>query len=162
MGSDAPGLLPHRSSRISIHAPRVGSDQREPGGLHYRADFNPRSPCGERRPGKKRLGRPGNFNPRSPCGERQKCPMGWAGLLNFNPRSPCGERLAQVVGQPLVLDISIHAPRVGSDTAIPRHTHPAAYFNPRSPCGERQSRLHQDHGMHYFNPRSPCGERPPI
>ncbi len=35
----------------------------------------------------------------------------------FNPRSPCGERrLAAQLGA-LLLEISIHAPRVGSDRA---------------------------------------------
>ena len=78
--------------------------------------------------------------------------------------------------------ISIHAPRVGSDSefrmltahrilfqstlpvwgatrqhSIKKLTH--GYFNPRSPCGERHI-LHSTlvRGID-FNPRSPCGER---
>ena len=35
--------------RISIHAPRVGSDLEKPTTSDLRKDFNPRSPCGERR-----------------------------------------------------------------------------------------------------------------
>ena len=80
---------------------------------------------------------PLNFNPRSPCGERRLlqvdclypptisihallaesdgyrilCP---ALVWNFNPRSPCGERLLY------------------SMVSFTRF-----YFNPRSPCGER-------------------------
>ena len=34
--------------QISIHAPRVGSDQRLRTLMATRSDFNPRSPCGER------------------------------------------------------------------------------------------------------------------
>ena len=34
---------------ISIHAPLAGSDQPQGGGRRARRDFNPRSPCGERR-----------------------------------------------------------------------------------------------------------------
>lgn len=34
--------------------------------------------------------------------------------------------------------ISIHAPRVGSDTCPPSGSGWRPYFNPRSPCGERQ------------------------
>ena len=34
-------------------------------------------------------------------------------------------------------DISIHAPRVGSDYLLPQWPHPQPHFNPRSPCGER-------------------------
>ena len=33
---------------ISIHAPRAGSDPDRPAQQHQDADFNPRSPCGER------------------------------------------------------------------------------------------------------------------
>ena len=34
-------------------------------------------------------------------------------------------------------EISIHAPRVGSDVARAGHDGVVLYFNPRSPCGER-------------------------
>ena len=34
-------------------------------------------------------------------------------------------------------NISIHAPRVGSDSGISRRQEAALHFNPRSPCGER-------------------------
>ena len=34
-------------------------------------------------------------------------------------------------------DISIHAPRVGSDGNRAEHCHAVQNFNPRSPCGER-------------------------
>ena len=55
----------------------------------------------------------------------------------FNPRSPCGERLFAAQAVDICDDISIHAPRAGSDQSsiemcIKRHN-----FNPRSPCGER-------------------------
>ena len=36
--------------------------------------------------------------------------------------------------------ISIHAPRVGSDTFLPAMRKRYPYFNPRSPCGERLER----------------------
>ncbi len=35
--------------------------------------------------------------------------------IHFNPRSPCGERLAVYNGTAKEKEISIHAPRVGSD-----------------------------------------------
>ena len=60
-------------AHISTHAPRAGSDVPE---LHFSSfpsfDFNPRSPCGERRSCLTSTGATTNdFNPRSPCGERQ-------------------------------------------------------------------------------------------
>ena len=48
VGSDFPYLIFFPINIISIHAPRVGSDN---GGYPHpecRWDFNPRSPCGER------------------------------------------------------------------------------------------------------------------
>ena len=102
---------------------------------------------------------------------------------HFNPRSPCGERLAVLLLYTIYIDISIHAPRAGSDDFVKcchfnflqfQSTLPVrgatscgkilqllrSYFNPRSPCGER---LRQSvvvlRNCEYFNPRSPCGER---
>ena len=78
----------------------------------------------------------------------------------FNPRSPCGERLAFRAFKQCSFDISIHAPRAGSDP----HFHPLVKgfcnFNPRSPCGERRCiRAARFERQLNFNPRSPCGER---
>ena len=100
---------------ISIHAPLAGSDAnvlpgprapmifqstlplrgattiQPPAGMRT-PNFNPRSPCGERRSRRITRNPRRDFNPRSPCGERL-----FPGILvshqwNFNPRSPCGER----------------------------------------------------------------------
>ena len=83
----------------------------------------------------------------------------------------------------MLLLISIHAPRTGSDATDGRCTTIARHFNPRSPHGERllenakkelakkfQSTLpargatlqrqHIAAGIPHFNPRSPHGERP--
>ena len=125
-------------------------------------DFNPRSPWGGATCPDTLIRRiEGNFNPRSPQGER-----------------PCGVRLM------IKNEISIHAPRRGSDTYASYHQLCNFYFNPRSPQGERPpscidlfkakdfnprspqgERLpssRKNRYMRYFNPRSPQGERPPI
>ena len=169
---------------ISIHAPRVGSDV-SPAVKRARITyFNPRSPCGERRPrGIVSPPHPPYFNPRSPCGERLFTPWTVASSTDFNPRSPCGERLSPVPGgtirgfisihAPRVgsdrgvpgvagvgAGISIHAPRVGSDRVIPFTTIFISDFNPRSPCGERPGGVLTGIMVLFdFNPRSPCGER---
>ena len=104
-------------------------------------------------------------------------------LINFNPRSPCGERRRHPAVCKKAMLISIHAPRVGSDTlplissrmlytfqstlpvwgatlaARPGSTR-TSYFNPRSPCGERLRKKSGYATTSNFNPRSPCGERP--
>ena len=57
--------------------------------------------------------------------------------MYFNPRSPCGERLRLRLQCRQWKDISIHAPRVGSDCIANVPADRKRYFNPRSPCGER-------------------------
>ena len=56
-------------------------------------------------------------------------------------------------------EISIHAPRAGSDLPCSLCQALTAYFNPRSPCGERLQGRTSPRSRLYFNPRSPCGER---
>ena len=59
-------------------------------------------------------------------------------ILNFNPRSPCGERLCRAfVPVNGAVNISIHAPRAGSDYTLTADIWATRNFNPRSPCGER-------------------------
>ena len=55
--------------------------------------------------------------------------------------------------------ISIHAPRVGSDLAVIAYSVPLLYFNPRSPRGERRGPGWLRAAAGHFNPRSPRGER---
>ena len=50
VGSDLHTVCLSGFLAISIHAPRVGSDRGFPRFPHPRQNFNPRSPCGERRP----------------------------------------------------------------------------------------------------------------
>ena len=79
-------------------------------------------------------------------------------MPRFNPRSPCGERHVICDDCLFWFDVSIHAPRVGSD----HHNcslYPPARFNPRSPCGERLFANANFATQSGFNPRSPCGER---
>ena len=104
-----------------------------------RRDFNPRSPCGERR----RLFPKGSaelaISIHALLAESDRGPVTMQPLPSyFNPRSPCGERRA------------LHHPRA----------HHSGHFNPRSPCGERLNSPDLTNVNADFNPRSPCGERP--
>ena len=100
-----------------------------------------------------------HFNPRSPQGERLAIGRITWRRTHFNPRSPQGERLIPYLAVTQVGNISIHAPRRGSDLRqttrslaikisihAPRrgsdqYTFTVAFllsdFNPRSPQGER-------------------------
>ena len=125
-----------------------------------------------------------NFNPRSPCGERRifhadflkhrvisihallaESDQGRRGYriptLHFNPRSPCGER-------PSLVPAQLSTSAFQSTLSLRRATVSSLLFvnvrfnfNPRSPCGERPHTIFQTGAqIPHFNPRSPCGERP--
>ena len=144
-GSDAGLQQPRRQARpISIHAPREGSDCAIMSPFQLIHYFYPRSPRGER-PSMVSSSMPISFYfyPRSPRGERRlqrlprfvimleflstlpargaTCRLFWSFHIlryYFYPRSPRGERLfARPHPHPLG-DISIHAPREGSDDYI--------------------------------------------
>ena len=149
---------------ISIHAPRVGSDC-NPGLRSWPVRlFQSTLPVW----GATTATSPGipdgwNFNPRSPCGERRwsrnfEPVEGWISIhaprvgsdhfrlviintiLDFNPRSPCGERRDREcthgrhhAGFQSTLPVWGATYRL-SATGARRNN-----FNPRSPCGERLS-----------------------
>ena len=66
-----------RTKRISIHAPRTGSDVVDVCRMPQKSHFNPRSPHGERRRAEQIRKGAGNFNPRSPHGERPQAQRPW-------------------------------------------------------------------------------------
>ena len=123
---------------ISIHAPRVGSDSSWATQSPCRADFNPRSPCGERPPRRTR-----------PSSRR----------ADFNPRSPCGERHTGDKPLPDALKFQSTLPVWGATWRLYVWPRACWHFNPRSPCGERHRSRSRLVEIRNFNPRSPCGER---
>ena len=103
-------------------------------------------------------------------------------LINFQSTLPVGGATPYVQATPFRSNISIHAPRGGSDCSCAFNSKNDLYFNPRSPWGERpplpiccgapilfQSTLpvggatiyiqRRQAGTLHFNPRSPWGER---
>ena len=60
-----------------------------------------------------------------------------------------------------ILCISIHAPHTGSDCRCRLRVRPSVDFNPRSPHGERRHTFAVYASNGHFNPRSPHGERLP-
>ena len=97
-GATFAALLSRPERLISIHAPHAGSDA---------LPLLPALPCVD-------------FNPRSPCGERRRRKLCPRSRRYFNPRSPCGERRNPTVCVRLVGGISIHAPHAGSDICMSR------------------------------------------
>ena len=104
----------------------------------FRPYFNPRAPCGARRPEAERFHTVFYFNQRAPCGAR--LPSGTVGtrrraFQSTRPMRGATRQLRQLLeGQ----GISIHAPHAGRDERQPCPFLLLHYFNPRAPCGARR------------------------
>ena len=148
--------------------------------IPMRLSFNPRSPWGERPSGYRLCANIAKFQSTLPVGgatlihgyiiPRGKC---------FNPRSPWGERrqgclyppkssqfqsTLPVGGATIYLerklvknDVSIHAPRGGSDGQFGRFCGKLSSFNPRSPWGERPGDKPRERLLILFQSTLPVG-----
>ena len=128
--------------RISIHAPRTGSDG---GGISCfwkaQTGFQSTLPArGATRGGIKHGKRFSAFQSTLPArGATSSSPVSVLYSVNFNPRSPHGERRKPTFVISVTISISIHAPRTGSDSICRCCIYIYCYFNPRSPHGERRN-----------------------
>ncbi|AUD81564.1 hypothetical protein NRBB51_1480 [Bifidobacterium breve] len=123
---------------ISIHAPRMGSDLRWTCRRAWSSTFQSTLPGWGATAYLSHCHRSPRFQSTLPgWGATYAGHADGLGHRHFNPRSPDGER-----------------PRT-YPTATARHD-----FNPRSPDGERRSRSRVRRAGGNFNPRSPDGERP--
>ena len=127
---------------ISIHAPRVGRDQRSVHRFLARNYFNPRAPCGARRQPQRhpvnhlhisihapragcdttcsRMERDAkNFNPRTPCGVRPSPASKSTLAIAFQSTHPVRGATCDQTNFTLFTPISIHAPRAGCDEPFP-------------------------------------------
>ena len=92
-GSDARFVNRHAVRLISIHAPRTGSDPKPPHPLLPHPQFQSTLPArGATARCKMYCMLPADFNPRSPHGERLPAFCLHFPTAHFNPRSPHGER----------------------------------------------------------------------
>ena len=147
--------------KISIHAPRTGSDDCPQPADSHGSHFNPRSPHGERRSrGCSRRRSAAHFNPRSPHGERRQGARKASVRGYFNPRSPHGERPCPPGGETPPTTFQSTLPARGA-TLIENFRKTAKTFQSTLPARGATGA----HGCtwlqpRYFNPRSPHGERP--
>ena len=155
---------------ISIHAPREGSDMTGEDTLTRKyqfqstlpargattakilfrtasVDFNPRSPRGERRVVVSRLSPLlGNFNPRSPRGERRRIDVFHIIQILFQSTLPARGATAGVFRQLHSPQISIHAPREGSDRSLESLLTDGVRFQSTLPArGATGQGRHRDH-----------------
>ena len=94
-GSDSVNANLRSATLISIHAPHAGSDilfGRYSSQALFQSTLPMRGAWPDARLPALRL----DFNPRSPCGERKTIQRTLTTTYYFNPRSPCGERIANI------------------------------------------------------------------
>ena len=123
--------------RISIHAPRMGSDKYPQVCLSVRTYFNPRSRMGSDLQGKAWDRLRSLFQSTLPHGERLYI-TGTAFMeIKFQSTLPHGERPEQFYPEWAGRIISIHAPAWGATKNRNPSNRKKKYFNPRPPHGER-------------------------
>ena len=123
---------------ISIHTPHAGSD-----GCNW---FNHSAR--------------NNFNPHSPCGERRCCTTQRGIDSVFQSTLPMRGATAIHDCQGDWIPISIHTPHAGSDMALAAEVRQLQQFQSTLPM--RGATTYMDcfnHRITNFNPHSPCGER---
>ena len=120
--------------RISIHAPRTGSDN-----INYKAYGTPQISIHAPRTGSdanlhRRTSRRWYFNPRSPHGERQVMRPYWDAVSAFQSTLPARGATRFAPAKRQNARISIHAPRTGSDShrAEPSVFHDISIHAPRT------------------------------
>ena len=162
VGSDQHRMSRYYQSAISIHAPRVGSDVSLSSLSILALVISIHAPrVGSDLLSNVEVLKLQNFNPRSPCGERHGETLKVFHTWYFNPRSPCGERLCAEVGCVECYRFQSTLPVWGATRCCDRFSPACDHFNPRSPCGERlPPAAHCKARYPNFNRRSPCGERP--
>ena len=125
--------------KISIHAPRTGSDYTLSFLRRVDADdFNPRSPHGERH----------GFNRRDADSKK---------ISIHAPRTGSDQRKAKLERTATLFQSTL--PARGATNPSCQVPVFLVNFNPRSPHGERRLTHGLQRAIGYFNPRSPHGER---
>ena len=80
-----------------------------------------------------------NFNPRAPCGARRPGKTRAARRWKFQSTRPLRGATTMADETALTAVISIHAPLAGRDDFVRRFNRNNQHFNPRAPCGARLS-----------------------
>ena len=152
--------------------------------LIWSSYFNPRTPCGVRRPRPDGCADGGAISIHAPrVGCDWTISSWWAVLTEISihaPRVGCDDKgdfrrvfknlfqsthpvwgaTAPAAPWASPPAISIHAPRVGCDRGRGRGVGLPQDFNPRTPCGVRPTSGCRPRSGANFNPRTPCGVRP--
>ena len=142
-GSDRLVAVQLSSGRISIHAPRTGSDTISDaprgGGSIFQSTLPARGATPRLRQHRTSIW---YFNPRSPHGERPNIFQVFEPGEEISIHAPrTGSDATYKCPDCGATIISIHAPRTGSDRRTSATRPSRTHFNPRSPHGERRRRI---------------------
>ena len=152
--------------------------------LRHVPGFNPRPPCGGRRPSRGRMVLGAIVSIHAPHAEGDSAlaisvAMGMvsihaphaegdltlakycAVLYSFQSTPPMRRATGVCLTDAASLIVSIHAPHAEGDPYLYVGTIRVTCFNPRPPCGGRPCRTRRPVAAPCFNPRPPCGGRPP-
>ena len=161
MGSDQNVLSSIVTLWISIHAPRMGSDHTITLRAFRKIRFQSTLPGWGATRGRIVTGAVVDISIHAPrMGSDRLRPRGAPCSGHFNPRSPDGERLSFSINRLLSWIFQSTLPGWGATKIRPRLNLIPTYFNPRSPDGERRCIVVlMPVIVTNFNPRSPDGER---
>ena len=95
------------------------------------------------------------FNPRSPHGERHEEVVMATLTEPFQSTLPAWGATKNTIDRGIILNISIHAPRMGSDHQKWSTSPGTPYFNPRSPHGERHQKTGERRRIRYISIHAP-------
>ena len=136
-GSDDKVSNELRDLWISIHVPLAGSDPLRSAACGAAPNFNPRSPCGERRQGWSALYSFNVFQSTFPLRGATHGSTHGSATNGFQSTFPLRGATTRRDKTADAEKISIHVPLAGSDKPLDPPAPPTRNFNPRSPCGER-------------------------
>ena len=146
---------------ISIHASRVGGDRHAQALILHMVKFQSTPPEWEATHILTTISAKSLFQSTPP--EWEATGSGSVPFLDvdhFNPRLPSGRRLGKSSCTWFLIDISIHASRVGGDTAIEIGRLPTGIISIHaSRVGGDLGKLHVNLDHNHFNPRLPSGRR---
>ena len=145
---------------ISIHAPLAGRDRPARQSCRVRGHFNPRTPCGVRLKRMDKQLREYDFNPRTPCGVRQGALNALGKIGEFQSTHPLRGATDKNGPQGDGVNISIHAPLAGCDSAAHTRSAKIAAFQSTHPLRGATAHIPRvSNPIRNFNPRTPCGVR---
>jgi len=145
---------------ISIHSPRAGRDAGCHQQLQAFRDFNPLSPCGERRRTSRTTALHSLFQSTLPVRGETMCKLDLEELYRISIHSPrAGRDTRTMLGRSKDCQFQSTLPVRGETSAGLFFSSVLPNFNPLSPCGERLTKATKRSIPAYFNPLSPCGER---